>query len=136
MGSFRKFLDRDRNAFGKIKPAPSGREDNHQRDEEQGQNIAIFDRRLEKHQVFVLFVGTGDLQGSFSDAFGHIVVDHHNSEHALIRAVDGNPATDNVPFSKRLGSRHLQTPERPVEKLIFRFDRDPRRHLFIERDDE
>src|SRR4029434_5661915 len=27
-------------------------------------------------------------------------------------------------------------PERSVEKLIFRFDRDPRRHLFIERDDE
>src|SRR4029434_4832812 len=56
--------------------------------------------------------------------------------HALVRAVDGNPPTDNVPFSKRLGSRHLQTPERPVEELIFRFDRDPRRNLLVESNDQ
>jgi len=76
--------------------------------------------------MFVLFVGTRNLQGSFGDALRHIIIHHHDSEDALVRAIDRNASTDNVPFSKCLGSCHFQTSKRAVEELFFRFDRDPR----------
>ncbi len=96
MSALRELLDRHGNPSGKINTAPDRREDDHERHQQHGQQVAIFNRRLQKGQILVLLVGLGDLHGALGNAFGHIVIDHDHAANAFVPAVQRHAAPDHV----------------------------------------
>src|SRR5215475_12172348 len=134
MSSLGKLLNRHRDSLGKIDAKPGSGKNNHERDQQQGQDITVLDRLLEKFEVLVFLVRTRDLKRPLADAFGNKVVDHDNAENFAIPAVDRYAAANNIGVAEGLRPRYFQSAQNPLEKIRLRLDRDPSGYLIIERD--
>ena len=132
MGSFRQLLNGHRNALGEIETEPGRGKDDNESDEQQGQDVTVFDRRLKKSQMLVLFVGARDFQRPFGNTLRHEVIDDDHADNPSIGAIEGHPASNDVTFAELLRSGHFQSPQRPIEKFRFSFDGDSGRHLVVE----
>ena len=72
----------------------------------------------------------------FGNAFRHIIIDDDHAENALVARVNRHAAANHVALAESLRARHFEAAQRPVQKLALGFNRDARRHLLIEGDDE
>src|SRR5262245_10897929 len=134
MSSLGKLMNRHRTSLGNIDAKPGSGKNNHERDQQQGQDITVLDRLLEKFEMLVFLVRTRDLKRSLADAFGNKIVDHDNAENLAIRAVNRHAAANNIGVAEGLRPGYFQSAQNPLEKIRFRLDRDPSGHLIIERD--
>ena len=132
MGTLGKLLDWDNDPFCQIEAKPSSREHNHEGNQEQGQDIRVFDGAFEDLQLLVLFIRARNLKGPFCDALWDKVIHDHHSQNLAVRTFQRDTPADDISLTECLSPCNLQTTQGTVEKFRLGFDRYPCRDLIVE----